>query len=242
MSHPAVIAHRGAHRGASREAPENTLAAFERALALGADGIELDVHRTADGAVVVHHDAVPHPTDGQSELAWRPFTTLSLAEVRRLRVAGTHAIPTLLEVLETVGDRLTLYCELKGAGVVEAAAPILRRHRGPCAMHSFDHRAVLRASELAPEVPRGILVASRLIDTRHALTGAKASAVWPQREFVDAFLCEEVHSTGGQVIAWTANDPFDITRLLKLGVDALCTDDVAGARGARDSTFGMTSA
>jgi glycerophosphoryl diester phosphodiesterase len=233
MSRPAIIAH----RGASRDAPENSLAAFARAIALGADGIELDVHKTLDGAVVVHHDPVPRPAGGDATLAWRPFGALTLAEVRRLRVGEACPIPTLSEVLEAVGDRLTVYCELKGAGVVEGAAPLLARHHGPCAMHSFDHRAIRRAAELAPGVPRGILVASRLVDTAHELAAALASTLWPLREFVDAELVAEVRAVGGQIIAWTANDPFEIQRLASLGVDAICTDDVTLARSVRDSTF-----
>lgn len=232
MSTPAVIAH----RGASREAPENTLAAFARALTLGADGIELDVHTTADGTVVVHHDPVPKVTPGAPELAWRPLATLTLAEVKRLRV-GDQEIPTLQEVLDLIGTRATVYCELKGAGVVERAAPLLARHSGPCAMHSFDHRAVLRASELAPHVPRGILVISRLVDTAHALASARAVTLWPQAEFIDADLVAEVHAMRGAVIAWTANDPLVVQQLTALGVDGLCTDTVEPTRAASRATF-----
>lgn len=226
-----------AHRGSTHPAPENTLRAFERAIALRADGIELDLHLTSDGAVVVHHDPVPQPSPNEDALAWRPFSTLTLAEVRRLRVAGTDPIPTLEEVLALVGNRLTIYCELKGAGVVEGAAPMLADHSGPCAMHSFDHRAVRRAAELAPKVPRGILLSSRLVDTAHALQGARASALWPSREFVDAELVAEVHGLGAQIIVWTVNDPLDARRLATLGVDALCTDDIEGTRAAAGATF-----
>jgi glycerophosphoryl diester phosphodiesterase len=213
------------------------MAAFARALELGADGIELDVHTTADGAVVVHHDPVPKPSRHEDAIAWRPFSALSLAEVRRLRIAEAHSIPTLGEVLELVGDRMTVYCELKGAGVVERAAPLLAAHRGPVAMHSFDHRMVRRARDLAPRVPRGILVVSRLVDTAHALAAAGATALWPHRDYVDADLVGEVAGVGGSVIVWTANDPFEVKRLAQLGVNAICTDDVAGARAACASTF-----
>jgi glycerophosphoryl diester phosphodiesterase len=238
MPSPTLVAH----RGASREAPENTLAAFERALALGADGIELDVHATADGAVVVHHDPVPRPTSSEPGLAWRPFPALSLAEVRRLRVADTHVIPTLGEVLELVGDRLTVYCELKGAGVVEHAAPLLKAHRGPSAMHSFDHRAVRRAADLAPAIPRGVLLVSRLVHTLQAMSAAQATALWPQREYVDAELVREIHQAAGQVIVWTVNDPLEVRRVAALGVDSICTDDIAGARAALRSTFAQAGA
>jgi glycerophosphoryl diester phosphodiesterase len=233
MRAPTIIAH----RGASREAPENTLAAFTRALALGADGIELDVHQTADGAVVVHHDPVPRPPDGETSLAWKPLSAMTAEEVRRLRIAGDNAIPTLQEVLELVGDRATIYCELKGVGVVEVAAPILARHPGPCAMHSFDHRAVRRASQLAPRIPRGILISSRLVETRHAMKAAKANTLWAQRDYVDASLVTEVHESGGTVIVWTANDPLDITRLASMGADGICSDDVVLARTASLSTL-----
>lgn len=233
MPSPTIIAH----RGASREAPENTLAAFARALELGADGIELDVHRTADGVVVVHHDPVPKPAAGESGLAWKPLAAMTAAEVRRIQVGGTHNIPTLDEVLDLVGNRAIVYCELKGAGVVEEAAQMLERHRGPSAMHSFDHRAVLRAAELAPRIPRGILVSSRLVDTAHAMRAAKATALWPHREHVDAELVHEVHALGGEVIVWTANDPLDVTRLSSLGVNGICSDDVKLARRASVSTL-----
>jgi glycerophosphoryl diester phosphodiesterase len=227
---PAIIAH----RGASREAPENTIAAFDRALALGADGIELDVHATSDGHVVVHHDPAP-PARAIGGTA-KPFRELTLAAVRAITVDG-HSIPTLSDVLELIGDRLTVYCELKGAGVVEAAAPLLAAHRGPCAMHSFDHRAVRRAADLAPGVPRGILVVSRLIETISALDAAQAETLWPQREYVDAELVAELHERGRKLVAWTVNDPLEARRLSSMHVDCVCTDDVAGIRAALSPTI-----
>jgi glycerophosphoryl diester phosphodiesterase len=233
MPSPTIIAH----RGASKEAPENTLAAFARALELGADGIELDVHRTADDVIVVHHDPVPRPASGESGLAWKPFSAMTAAEVKRLRAGGDQPIPTLNDVLDLVGDRATIFCELKGAGVVELAAPLLLRHQGPSAMHSFDHRVVQRAADLAQRIPRGILLSSRLVDTPHALATANASTLWAHREHVDAALVEEVHLCGKTVIVWTANDPLDITRLAALGVDGICSDDVAIARKASVSTI-----
>src|SRR5450631_4105167 len=90
-----------AHRGASRERPENTLAAFTRALELGADGIELDVHRSADGVLIVHHDAMPRAAPGPT-LANREIRTLTVEELSAFRVGG-QPIPTLAAVIEAVG-------------------------------------------------------------------------------------------------------------------------------------------
>lgn len=223
MNRPRLIAH----RGASLLAPENTLPAFAHALRLGAAGIELDVHRTADDAIVVHHDPIPRVSICPPALAGRPFRDLTRQDLRSLRVDGDTPIPTLDEVLELVGDRLTVYCELKGEGVVELAAPALARHRGPSAIHAFDHRAVQRAAELAPTVPRGILVGSRLVDTAHALRAAGATTLWPQVDFVDPDLVDEVHELGGEVIPWTVRSSDRAVELIQFGVDALCVDDLA---------------
>jgi glycerophosphoryl diester phosphodiesterase len=185
--------------------------------------------------VVVHHDAVPKQDEGPAPL--RPFAMSTLAEVRHLRVSGREPVPTLPEVLDLVRGRMTVYCELKGEGGVELAAPILARYSGPCAMHSFDHRAARRAADLAPNVPRGVLVVSRLVDSTHALRAAKATALWPETEFIDADLVAEIHAMGGTIIAWTADDPVEINRLTALGVDGLCSNDVTATRAARDATF-----
>jgi glycerophosphoryl diester phosphodiesterase len=211
-----------AHRGASREAPENSLRAFARAVALGAQGIELDVHATADGVVVCHHDP---------DIDGRPIAATPAAALAGVTVQG-EPVPTLAQVFATVGDRLTVYVELKGAGVVERAAPLCAAHRGPVAVHAFDHRQVLRAAELAPGVPRGILVVSRLVDSAGALRAARATTLWPHWEYVDSALVDEVHAAGGGVIVWTANAPVR-TRLGALPVDAWCCDDVGDALGAR---------
>jgi glycerophosphoryl diester phosphodiesterase len=162
---------------------------------------------------------------------------MSLEEVRRLRVAGAHSIPTLGEVLELVGARCTVYCELKGAGSVERASPLLAKHNGPVAIHSFDHRAVRRAADLAPEIPRGILLSSRLVETTPAMKAARATTLWIHREHVDRELVDEVHAGGGTVIVWTVNDPLDVARVTTLGVDGICTDDVPRTKDASTSTI-----
>ncbi len=225
-----------AHRGDVQVAPENTLAAVAAALDAGADGIELDLHRTADGAVVVHHDPIPRALPTDTRLAGRPFTDLTMDEVRTFRVEGRHPIPTLPEVLALVADRAVLYCELKGSGVVEAAAPILRAYRGRSAMHAFDHRAVLRASELAPTIPRGVLLVSRLVDPVAAMRAARATTLWPFADTVDAQLVAQVVDAQCALIPWTVNDLERASELAALGVTGICTDHPAAVRRALDPT------
>jgi glycerophosphoryl diester phosphodiesterase len=231
LSHPEIIAH----RGASRERPENTLAAFRRALELGADAIELDVHLTADGVLVVHHDAIlggepPTPLSG------RAIRTVTSGELLAFRVRGEQ-VPTLAAVLDAVGQRMVVYCELKGPGT---AGPAVRALTDPSrhvpgspwrtAVHSFDHRMVDEARRLAPELPRGLLEASYHLDPTASLSSVDARDLWQHWELIDEALVDAVHARAGRVVAWTANDTDVMARLAAMRVDALCTDDVAAAR------------
>lgn len=227
---PCTVIELIAHRGASRDHLENTLPAFQRALDLGADGVELDVHCTADGTVLVHHDAVLRGEPADEALAGRAIATLTTAEAASFRLPDGGAVPTLEDVSQLLRARATLYCELKGAGTAEPALKVLRRYGGPCAVHSFDHRMIAEAADFAPEIPRGVLEVSRHVDPTHALASADARDLWQLAEHVDEPLVRAVHAAGGRVIAWTANSPDAVERLASCGVDALCTDDVALVR------------
>jgi glycerophosphoryl diester phosphodiesterase len=202
-----------AHRGANREAPENTLSAFKRALDAGAQGIELDVHLTSDGFAVVHHDPILH--DGSKT----PIAGLKLAAVQRRASA-----PSLEEVLQLVDGRCRVYIEIKASRAVEAAVAVIAKRLDWCAVHSFDHRSVLRARSLNDGIQTGILLVSYLVDVGAAMRAARATDVWQNVEFVDGDLVEHVHSAGGRVVAWTVNDVMRARALAKLGVDAICTD------------------
>jgi len=215
-----------AHRGASRERPENTLAAFAVALDRRAAGIELDVHATADGVVVVHHDPVPHGLypDGRSER--RPIAQLGYVELSTLRITG-EAIPTLRDVLALVGDRVTVYVEIKGAGIERAVVDVIRASSARCAIHSFDHPTIGRVGELAPAIPRGLLFDSGDTETMlRAMAHYGARDLWPQASLIDAAMVDAAHRDGRRVVAWTVDDARLASYLTAIGVDALCTDDV----------------
>ena len=223
-----------AHRGASRERPENTLPAFFRALELGADGLELDVHATRDGVIVVHHDAAvgmggnaPGPDD-------RRLAELRYEDLRRLRTAGGGQIPSLAEVLEAIGDRAEVYVEIKASSIEREVVRTIRDGRATerCAVHSFDHRMVKRVRSLEPALRTGILLSSYLIDTRSALAAAGAADCWMWWEFIDEELVHAVHGAGGRVIAWTVNDPAAAATLAAMGVNGLCSDTLPAIRRA----------
>jgi glycerophosphoryl diester phosphodiesterase len=221
-----------AHRGAPRERPENTLAAFAVALDHRAAGVELDVHATADSVVVVHHDPVPQGIypDGLAER--RPIASLRYVELSTLRIRG-EAIPTLRDVLSLIGDRAVVYVEIKGDGIERAVVDVIRASDARCAIHSFDHATIARARALAPEIPRGLLFDSGDSDTMlRAMEVHDARDLWPRASLIDAPLIEAAHRAGARVIAWTVDDGRRARELATLGIDALCTDDVPLVRDA----------
>ena len=205
------------HRGAKRELPENTLPAFQRAFDRGADAIELDVHATSDGVVIVHHDPTAHSADGRllvlADSTWR--------DVETVRFAGGIGIPRLADVLAAVPAAAAVYVEIKGQAIESLVAATIRESRARCAVHSFDHDAIVRMRRIAPEIPRGILYDRRGVDVEAAMARTGARDVWPQWKLIDRETVELVHARGGRVCAWTVNG-----RVAEIGIDAVCTDDV----------------
>jgi glycerophosphoryl diester phosphodiesterase len=217
------------HRGAPRVAPENTLDAFAVAAALGADGVELDVHRTADGELVVHHDAV---APGLGVLAEH-----TLVEIRRAR----PTVPTLEEVLDACAG-LHVNVEVKNLPgdadydpddrVAIAVVDLLRARddRDDVLVSSFNLASIDRVRALAPELPTGFLtvVGFDPIEAVTAAEGRGHGAVHPDVRSltgpVAAATVAHAHDLGLAVNVWTVNDPDEIRRLAAAGVDAVITD------------------
>jgi glycerophosphoryl diester phosphodiesterase len=212
---------RVAHRGSPRELRENTLPGFLLALQHGADAIELDAHVSGDGVPLVHHDfdAQGHSIAGTP---WAVLAGLDLGDGQR--------IPTLAEVLDAVGDRATVYIELKGRAVEESVIDVARKHGRRCALHSFDHDSIARAAQRAPEIPRGLLLdirlphAIRVMQESAARTGARD--VWPHWTLVDARFMAAAAQLDLRVITWTVNAAERASHLLGQGVSGICSDDV----------------
>jgi glycerophosphoryl diester phosphodiesterase len=198
-----------AHRGAPRRHVENTLPGFRQALAWGVAGIELDVWRTRDGVVVVHHDPA---SPGQP-----PLVTLAAD-------ALVPDIPTLATVLAAVDARATVYVEIKQADIEDDVLAVIAGSSTPCAIHAFDHRVAARVTARHTGVPTGVLVSSYLIDPAAALRAAGARDWWQAWEFIDQPLVDRIHEAGGRVIAWTVNDRAVARKLDAMGVDGICTD------------------
>lgn len=219
---PERISHRGAHQ----THPENSLAAFARAIELGADGIELDVHATRDGIVVVHHDPVVHTR--LPRLPWRKaIAELTRAELEQFPLADGTRIPSLSETLDLVGRRATVYVEIKAPNIEALVTRSIRESKATCAVHSFDHRVVKIVKAIFPAIRTGVLETSRHIDPAASLVAASAEDLWQEVDSIDEEIVERVHSVKGRVIAWTANEPAQWDRLYAFGADGICTDRIA---------------
>lgn len=228
-----------AHRGASAEAPPNTLAAFRRAMELGADGVELDVRLSADGVPVVIHDAtVDRTTDGTGRVA-----DLSLAALKELDagswfdpVFAGERIPTLEEVFEAIGATGLINVELKALpgeerGLEPAVVTLVRQHNltDRVLFSSFNPFTLRRTRRLAPDIPLGFLYdashLSRMARAAAALMPRlRPEALHPNWHLVSRALVDRAHRRGRKVIAWTVNDPRHMRRLVGLGVDGIITD------------------
>ena len=236
-----------AHRGASGDAPENTLAAAVEALAQRADSIEVDVRRTADGHLVLLHDAtLARTTDVERVFPARalaPVGSFTLEELKRLdagswfgpEFAGER-IPTFAEFVDRVGGRAGLLVELKDPasypGIEKEVAAELGAPRPGVVVQSFDHEAMGRFAEVAPDVPAGWLFDSRPTDARlDEAASAGVTQVNPSFRVTDAALVDAVAARGMETGVYTVNEEADMRRMLDAGVDRIITDRPGVLRG-----------
>ncbi len=228
------------HRGALASAPENTLPAFDEGLAQGADVLELDIHRSRDGELVVIHDfRVDRTTDGQGYVK-----DLTLAELKHLDAGirfspafrGTR-IPLLREVLEWARGRVWLAIEIKSEwityeGIEAALVDQLDRSRmtEQVVVISFDHGCTKRVKEIDPNIAIGILYNARLADPILVARSAGADVLRPRWPFARTEDIRASHAAGLAYAPWGPNDPSIWRQLVEMGVDTLSADRPADLR------------
>ena len=227
-----------AHRGASAHAPENTLAAFELALAQNADAIELDVKLSADEQVVVIHDPTVERTTG----SLGRVKDLSLADLKALEAGSFFSakyqgekIPTLEEVFEVVGKRTFINVELTNYNtprdqLVETVCMLVKKFglQKRVMFSSFFASNLSKARAYLPDVPRGLLAFNGLLGAWARSFGfafGRYQALHPYLKDVTPEQVQRVHRLSRRVHVWTVNAADDMRRLFHWGVDAIFTDD-----------------
>jgi glycerophosphoryl diester phosphodiesterase len=207
------------HRGASALAPENTLRAFELAIEHRLDMAELDVHLSADGHLMVIHDA------DLRRVADRPerVADLTAAEL------APFEVPRLVDVFDLARGRLGVYVELKGAGTGKALGDLLRTAAGngvDVIGGSFLPRLVADLARGQPSVPRSVLFARTSLENMLA-TCRELDARYAHPCFrpVDRAMVDALHEAGLQVMTPHTNDPAEAREFARIGVDVIASDD-----------------
>ncbi|MGE5673998.1 MAG: glycerophosphodiester phosphodiesterase [Mycobacterium leprae] len=228
-----MVLHIG-HRGTAGTAPENTLVSFKRALAIGADGVEFDIHRTRDGEFVVMHDfSIERCTNGTGVIA-----DMTASEIRQYdagswkgpEFAGER-VPTLTELVEALPAPFKLFLELKAGSYrypgIEADLARFILERGledRLQVSSFDHEALLRLRQLAPSIQTGMLYQLRPVDPIGMARACGATALHPNWACISAAQVAAAHAAGLQVNVWTVNTPEAVATCKALGVDGMMSD------------------
>lgn len=235
------------HRGARGEAPENTLSGFRHLRTLGVRAVEFDIHLSADGELVVIHDAeLSRTTSGHGLVREHSATALAALDACHQPAhkgfapwSKREGVPTLAQVLAELSDFSHIELELKvqheddEVAVVAALPAMWQRFNlaGRARCTSFNPRLLHRLQQQAPELPRGFLVeddfAGDIVQVAQALG---CDAIGPNVNLLNAELVSQAHSAGLWVSTWTVNDRQRALELEAMGVDGLITDTPALAK------------
>jgi glycerophosphoryl diester phosphodiesterase len=224
-----------AHRGYSAIAPENTLAAFQAALAVQADGVELDVHLSADGVPVVIHDGVlTRTTDGEGDVNAFPLRQLQALDAGSWfspAFAGQR-LPTLRQAMELLCGRTIPYIELKSPDTASPVVALLQEMgmTGQVVIMSFYERLVQEIVQRAPGITVRLLLGA---DGDHPEDGWRTAArhAGVTRLSIDeqALTPERVrllHAEGYEIIAWTVDDAARMAELRDMGIAGIISNEI----------------
>lgn len=234
--------HYFAHRGSSKYAPENTMAAFNLALEQGARAIEFDVKLTADRYVVIHHDAtLDRTTTGSGPLAKQTLAALRQldAGIKFSPAFRGEKIPTLDEVFAALGQKLFMNIELTNYttpfdGLVGEVVKLIQKYglEQRVMFSSFFPTNLFLARRLLPDVPRGQLAFEGNMGwwQRALWNLMNVQAVHPAKEDITAEMVKRAHARGRRVYVYTVNDAAEMDKLRSQGVDGIFSDDPLVAR------------
>ncbi len=216
-----------AHRGAKAYAPENTLIAFEKAIEMGVDGIELDVHLSVDIEIIVIHDAtLDRTTNGKGAVK-----NLSLSELKTFSIEKNHEIPSLDEVFDLVNRKCLINIELKIFETAKPVVDLIEKHvveKGwsydDFLISSFDWLALQEVRELHAEIPLGVLTETDLELALGFAEFIKAATIHPYFHLLTAENTKQMQEKGFQVFAWTVNEKEDIQKIKSFNVNGIISD------------------
>ncbi len=220
-----------AHRGAKAVAPENTLLAFERAMQMGADMIELDLHATRDGhVIVIHDDNLSHTTNLHGKVG-----EMTLAEVRRADAGKGERVPTLSETLELTRGKIQLYLEIKDPKAAAETVRMVREFgvKDEALLASFDLELMKELGNEINDLAFGLILGNATLNPfvrwreafpEIALKNYNYQTLCMQVKLCSARLARNIKQQGKKLYVWTANSERDYQTMIERGVDGICTD------------------
>jgi glycerophosphoryl diester phosphodiesterase len=213
------------HRGAMGHEPENTLLSIKKAIALGVDAIEVDVHNVENKLVVIHDRDLSRTTNGMGYLEHNSF-----AYVRSLDAGKGEQVPTLEEVLKTVDRQVIINIELKGNNTAKLVIDLIKDYLKAgwsytdFVVSSFDHDQLHQVKAICPEIVTGMLIYGlpwQYLASAHKL---QATLIIPSLDYVTSKMIESAHQQGFKVWVYTVNQPDDLKLMRALGVDGIFTN------------------
>lgn len=214
------------HRGASGYAPENTIEAFQKAIALGADGIEFDVHFSADQQlVVIHDDTVDRTTSGTGKVA-----SLTSEELQRLKMDNESIIPTVAQVFD-LSDSIIMNVELKGENTADPVAKMIQKYvteknrdYSQFLVSSFDWHSLRYLRHQYPNIPLGVLSHSDINSAIDFAISINAESIHPNFQILSKSALEVCCENRINVFVWTVNNINDIQKVKAMAPQGIITD------------------
>lgn len=215
-----------AHRGASGHEPENTLIAMEKAITMGVDWIELDVHVVEEELIVIHDDRLERTTNGTGYVHEH-----SLDYLRSLDAGKRQRIPLLHEILDLVDRRAGVNVELKGPGTAGPTVAIIRhyiRERNwkydDFIVSSFNHHELATVKQIDPAVRTGALIVGIPLGYARFAEKLKAYSVHCSLDFINDAFVKDAHARGLKMYVFTVNNRNDLDRVVSMRVDGVFTN------------------
>jgi len=206
-----------AHRGFTRDFPDNTLESFQAALDLGVDGIELDVQETADGEFIVYHD---------DAINGKPIAEIKYESLCGVAVQGKYKLPTMLETLELLGGRTGLLVELKQVRSLEKFLAMLRAHTEAdrVAVISFNRDLIAGLARLAPDIIRAVITGEAVSKPTMITEATHSSAIGVNCSHLTADLVSQANAGDVKVFVWGCAGEEDVRRALQYDIDGIISD------------------
>ncbi|RTE85704.1 MULTISPECIES: glycerophosphodiester phosphodiesterase [Gammaproteobacteria] len=226
-----------AHRGASALAPENTIAAFNKAIEAKADAIEFDVVQVGQEIYVFHDRYLERLTAQPGR-----FVDLTKEQINKLSIFGQHPIPTLAETLQCIGNHCGVNIEIKGTvdtsllvDNIQHAIQNFNIDPAQLIVSSFNHHWLNSVKAKAPQIKIGALTSNCLVDYAKCAADLGAYSFHVDVNFICDELVKDAHARGLKVFVYTVDEPHDMHWLAELGVDGIFTNHPLFARNVLEN-------